>query len=274
MADELLRTKAAPKWLGKQMIFILLVAGFALWALVDATIVYPGRGEQAADFLKMQYLKAALAPGVLERTSVEDPAAELETLVERATTTTLSPVEKARFEWLSALRNASRLTPAKTQIGEPRAALAALETRFKSTTQQPKALSRFDIPSQWLIFGVVGAIALAMIFVLFRTVSTVFRYDPTTKTLTLPSGQTIAAADVTVFDKRKWDKFLIFLKIREGAPSMGGQEVRLDLLRHIPLEDWILDMEKAAFPPAEEPKGPASPSALLMTQPSVEMPNE
>ncbi|MBX3379913.1 MAG: hypothetical protein KF805_07445 [Phycisphaeraceae bacterium] len=272
MADELLRTKASPKWLGKQMVFILLIAGFALWALVDATIVYPSRGEQAADFLKMQYLKAALAPGILERTSVEDPEGDLQALIERQKTTTLSPVEKARMEWLAALRNATRLDASRTQIGEPRAALDALEKKFKKADQAPKALSRLDIPVQWAIFVVCGALAAGMIFVMMRAVGTVYRFDPASKTLTLPGGQTIAATDVAVYDKRKWDKFLIFLKVREGAPSFGGQEVRLDLLRHVPLEDWVLDMEKTAFPPAPEPDGPASPSAMLMTQPSVEMP--
>jgi len=273
MADELLRTKASPKWLGKQMIFILLVTGFAIWALVDATIVYPKRGEQAADFLKKQYLKAALAPGVLERTSVDDPAADLAALIEKEKAAPLSPVEKARLEWLGALRNASRLDAERTRIGEPRDTLAALEKRFNKTDQAPKALSQYDIPVQWAFFVVCGAIALGMIFVLIRTVGTVFRFDPVGKVLTLPSGQSIAATDVMVFDKRKWDKFLIFLKVREGAPALGGQEVRLDLLRHVPLEDWVLDMEKTAFPPAHEPEQPGSPSAMLMTQPSVEMPN-
>jgi len=272
MADELLRTKAAPKWLGKQMVFILLVAGFAMWALVDATIVYPNRGEQAADFLKMQYLKAALAPGVLERTSVEDPEADLKALSEKQRKASLSPVEKARLEWLGALRNASRLSASKTNIGEPRAALAELEKRFNKADQAPKALSRLDIPVQWAIFVFCGVITLAMVYVLIRAVGTVYRFEPVTRTLTLPSGESIAAKDVAVFDKRKWDKFLIFLKVREGAPALGGQEVRLDLLRHVPLEDWVLEMEKTAFPPAEEPGEPGSPSAMLMTQPSVEMP--
>lgn len=273
MADELLRTKASPKWLGKQMVFILLVAGFAIWALVDATIVYPSRGEHAAEFLKFQYLKAAMDSGAPVQISVDDPEKELQSLLERQKTTTLSSIEKARFEWLSALRNANRLDASRTNIGEPSAARAALEKKFKKADQAPKALSRLDIPVQWAIFAVCGTISAAMIFVLLRAVGTVYRFDPANKVLTLPGGQTIAASDVAVFDKRKWDKFLIFLKLRENAPSFGGQEVRLDLLRHVPLEDWVLEMEKTAFPPAAEPEGQGSPSALLMTQPSVEIPN-
>lgn len=272
MSDTLLRTKASPKWLGKQMIFILAICAFATWALYDAAIAYPKGGERAADFLKMQYLKAALSPGVLERTSIDDPVADLERLTERQKTTTLSPVETARMNWLGALRNASRLDASRTQITDARGTLEALEQRFNKTTEAPKALSRLDIPVQWCIFIVCATAALGMIFVLIRTIGTVFRFDPETKTLTLPSGQSIAAADVAVFDKRKWDKFLIFLKVREGAPALAGQEVRLDLLRHVPLEDWVLEMEKTAFPPAAEPPEPGSPSAMLMTQPSVEMP--
>ncbi|MBS0188383.1 MAG: hypothetical protein JSS51_09955 [Planctomycetes bacterium] len=273
MSETLQRTKASPKWLGKQMIFILLVAGFGIWALADAMFVYPSRGVQAAEFLKLQYLKAAQEPGVLEKISVENPQAELQSLLERQATTTLTPVQKARLDWLEALRNASRLDAERTRITDPRAASDVLAKKFSNASQAPKALSRFDIPVQWGIAALCGALTAAMVFVLFRTVGTVYQYDTATKTLTLPSGATIKATDVALFDKRKWDKFLIYLKLRDDAPQMAAKEICLDLLRHSPLEDWILDMEATAFPPAPEPTdGSASPSAMLMTQPSLELP--
>lgn len=271
MADTLLKTKASPKWLGKQVVFIMLVAGFALWALVDATIVYPKSGLQAADFLKLQYLKEALAPGVLEKVSVEDPQAELEELHGRAPGS-LSKLQKSRMDWLEALRNANRLEASRTRITDARADQKALEDRF-AKADQPKALSRLDIPVQWLIFGVCGVIAAIMVFVLFRTIATVFTFDPESKTLTLPGGSpSIAPGDIELFDKRKWDKYLIFLKIKPGSHSHAGKEIKLDLLRHVPLEDWVLLMEQTAFPPAESPEGAASPSAMLMTQPDLDMP--
>lgn len=270
MADTLLKTKASPKWLGKQVVFILLVAGFAIWGLIDATIVYPKSGLQAADFLKLQYLKEALAPGMLEKVSVDDPQATLTELHSRQPAS-LSKVQKTRMDWLDQLRNANRLDVSRTTIADPRAELKTLEERF-AKAEQPKALSRFDIPVQWMIFGVCAVIALVMIFVLFRTVATVFTFDPETKTLTLPNGTSISPGDIELFDKRKWDKYLIFLKIKPGSHSHSGREIKLDLLRHVPLEDWVLLMEQTAFPPAESPEGEASPSAMLMTQPDLNLP--
>jgi len=29
---------------------------------------------------------------------------------------------------------------------------------------------------------------------------------------------------------------------------LAGQEIKIDLLRHVPVEEWILAMEKTAFP--------------------------
>ncbi len=272
MPETLLRTKASPKWLGKQVIFIMAICGFAAWAFYDASIAYPKRGEQAADFLKLQYVKAVLAPGVLERATVDDPEAELAKLHEREAGT-LSPIQKGRMEWLEALRNAGKLDKQHAQIPDAAATRDALEKRFTKADQAPKALSRFDIPVQWGIAIGCGAIGAAMIAVLFRTVGTAYTFDPATQTLTLPGGgASITPGDVELFDKRKWDKFLVFLKIKPGSHPLAGREVRLDLLRHVPLEDWILEMEKTAFPPAPEPQVPASPSAMLMTQPDLDMP--
>ena len=67
-------------------------------------------------------------------------------------------------------------------------------------------------------------------------------------------------------DKRKWDKFIVFLKVREGHDTLGGQEVRVDTYRHAHVEGWILEMERTAFPPEEgeeaspEPAGDEDPT--------------
>lgn len=263
------RTKVSPKWLGKQVVFIIIVAGFALWALADAVWIYPKRGLEAAEYRKLQYLKIVLAPGVLEKVSVDDPQEEFASLRSRGLTN-LSPVQKARYDWLEALRNAGMMTPERTRLSADvaRTQMDELDKRFGKSAQ-PKPLSQFDIPLQWVILAVCGVIAIIMVLVLIRTVGTTYQWDPATRTLTLPSGATITPADVELFDKRKWDKFLIFLKIKSGSHALAGSEVRLDLLRYVPLEDWVLEMEKVAFPPAEIPPGQSSPSALLMTQPGL-----
>ncbi|HEX8876558.1 MAG TPA: hypothetical protein VK176_00015 [Phycisphaerales bacterium] len=271
MSDQAatIRTKVSPKWLGKQLVFILIVTGFALWALADAVWIYPKRGEEAAEFLKLQYLRATLAPGVLEKVGVEDPANEIATLRLRDRTS-LSSIQRLRLEWLEALRNAGKLTPERTNI-TPDVARSEMERldKFFGKAAQPKPLSQFDIPLQWIILVVCGAIALMMVWVLLRTMGTSYAWDPATRTLTLPSGVAVAPGDVELFDKRKWDKFLLFLKIKAGSHALAGSEVKLDLLRFVPLEEWALEMEKTAFPPAEVPPGEASPSAMMMTQPGT-----
>ncbi len=67
-------------------------------------------------------------------------------------------------------------------------------------------------------------------------------------TLGLPGGHSLTPADLTDVDKRKWDKFFVSLVVKPGHATLGGKEVALDLLRYEPLEDWVLEMEKAAFP--------------------------
>ena len=68
--------------------------------------------------------------------------------------------------------------------------------------------------------------------------------------------------DITDFDKRKWDKFLVTLSIRDGHPTMPGKKLTLDTYMHNELEPWILEMERvgptakaiAAPEAAAEPK--------------------
>jgi hypothetical protein len=271
MSDQAatIRTKVSPKWLGKQLVFIVIVAGFALWALADAVWIYPKRGEEAAEFLKLQYLKATMAPGVLEKVGVEDPAAEIGALRSRDRAS-LSAVQKLRLEWLEALRNAGKLTADRTNltVETARSEMERLDKLFGKSAK-PKQLSQFDIPLQWIILLVCGVVAIMMVLVLLRTMGTSYAWDPATRTLTLPNGTSIGPGDIELFDKRKWDKFLIFLKIKAGSHALAGSELKLDLLRYVPLEEWVLEMEKTAFPPSEVPPGEASPSAMLMTQPGT-----
>ena len=58
-------------------------------------------------------------------------------------------------------------------------------------------------------------------------------------------------ADVFRVDKRKWDKFIVFLRIKGSHPQLGGQEVRIDTYQHSLVEDWVLAMEEKAFPSQE-----------------------
>lgn len=66
--------------------------------------------------------------------------------------------------------------------------------------------------------------------------------------LGVPGGASVVPADVEVFDRRKWDKFLVFLKIKPEHPQLGGKEVKLDLYQYEPLEAWYLEMHRSARP--------------------------
>ena len=68
--------------------------------------------------------------------------------------------------------------------------------------------------------------------------------------VTLPDGRTITPDMIESVDRSKWDKFYVFLRLNDGSP-----DVRLDLLRHEPLEEWFLEMERLSpgyVPPEED----------------------
>ncbi|MGH7132453.1 MAG: hypothetical protein ACREJO_10960, partial [Phycisphaerales bacterium] len=69
-----------------------------------------------------------------------------------------------------------------------------------------------------------------------------------------PDGKTIVPADIAEFDKRKWDKFYVTINLK------GGEARKLDLLRYVPLEEWVLAMERTAFPETAPPEEPATPA--------------
>ncbi|CAN0504206.1 unnamed protein product [Laminaria digitata] len=69
---------------------------------------------------------------------------------------------------------------------------------------------------------------------------------------TLPGGASITPDDLEEVDNRKWDKFIVFLKIKGAHASLGGQEVSVDTYQHRFVEDWILAMEAKAFPSQQE----------------------
>ena len=124
-----------------------------------------------------------------------------------------------------------------------------------NTRDQVKPLSGYDMPLQW-VFVIVGFGGGAwMLLTLARAASKKFRWEPQTQTLILPSGTRFSPSDVKEFDKRRWHKFFVTVHLKDGTSHT------LDLLRHVPLEEWVLAMERTAFPesvtaavPAVEPE--------------------
>lgn len=277
MADEGIRTAPLGKrWVRKMAIFIVILLAFGGWGFYDAVWVYPARGERFATWAKLAYLEAAEAAdredfGIFIReASVPNPAEEIARLSQAEqrqrngadASNTQSPrrlraiMLNTRLTWLEGLSRIGQVTPERTTIENPRAELARLKSEL-STASQPKPLAYWDIPMQWMIMAVCWAFALFLIIRAIGVASRKYRWQPETMTLTLPGkrGGAITPDDLEEVDKRKWDKFIVFLKIKASHPTLGGQEIRCDTYQYDELEEWILAMERKAFGPQEVETG-------------------
>ncbi len=248
------RSRLSRPWLTRMVLLTVGLVAFGLWGLWDATTVYPARGRDYAAFCEAEYLRVIRDRGAWHEASVEDPRGTLAALVERVGRgTSLSGVEQARRTWLEALLVPGLGIADRSRIESPRERLEALETEL-ATKATPKPLSWYDLPSQWLITAVGLGGGLYLILFWVRVASRRYTWDPETTTLTLPSRQSIAPADLAEeADWRKWSKFIVFLKIKGEHPSLGGQTLKIDMFRYTPLEAWIMALEKAAFPDCEQP---------------------
>ncbi|GMV24491.1 MAG: hypothetical protein AMXMBFR58_05220 [Phycisphaerae bacterium] len=264
-SPTILTTTINRGWMTKMVIIALFMCAFGLWGLYDALVAYPARGERAASFYQKEYLtllENRQDGSLLTRSSVSDPQAEYQALSQKREGNTLAEEELPKLLWLEQLKLIGRLKPEHTTLTDPRTTLEDLKARWNtSQSSSPQELSWYDIPAQWVIMAVgvgVGLYLLGLIAVVRRTK---YQWEPQSQRLHLPSGATLVPADIELFDKRKWDKFMIYLKIKPSHPQLGGREVELDLLRHSPLEDWVLAMERTAFPEStEEPQTPAEPT--------------
>lgn len=273
--SETVPTKSALNrpWVLKMLIFIVVTIAFGTWGLYDATIKYPARGANFASWAQWQYLQAAGFADqeefgwFLNNASVTDPVAELEHLNSEEESSRNEEARQnpdsrshrravakvARKRWLEGLKLIGRLDPEHTTIEDPRQRLEELNTEWASASQ-PKALHGFDIPSQWAIMVVSYGVGLYLIVLFLRVAMKKYAWDPGEQRLTLPGGASLVPTDLAEIDKRKWDKFIVFLKVREGHDKLGGQEVRVDTYRHAHVEGWILAMEETQFPSQEEPE--------------------
>jgi hypothetical protein len=243
-------TRLNRPWLLKISIFTFVLIGFGIYGFYDATVAYPNRGKRFSDYARYEFFRIVgqernYLP--VAEVNVEDPAAELRRL--RAIKTP-GPVEAAKLQWLESLTLVNQLSPQHTATGNPEQTFRELQERWTSSEgarNAPKPLSWYDIPVQWLFVavGFGGGAWLAFLWILVARQK--YTWQPETKTLGLPGGQTITPTDLEDVDKRKWDKFLVFLRFKPPHP-FAGKELKLDLYRHAPLEAWVLEMEREAFP--------------------------
>lgn len=250
------QTTLGRSWLIKMIAGIGALLGLGAWGLYDALVAYPRRGEAYASYALLQYLEAARPGGLTARVNVRHPAEELRELRTRGPRNEL---EQARLEWLRALEVIGQLDEHRTVLDNPDRTYQTLKRQWEQAgIGAPKRLAWYDIPVQWVITagGFGGAAWLAGLFV--RVVRQKYLWDPATLSLHLPDGNVLTPADIDDFDKRRWHKYLVTLRVRAGHPKLGGKAITLDLYRHTPLEDWVLAMERAASPQSasSEPRPP------------------
>ncbi len=282
---ETQKTTIGRNWLLKTLLFLVLFAGFGVAGLVDALYFYPRRGEKDATLKLARHLQAAQAAGSLttQKLKSADPRTELEALrqrkVEIERTAAVPGLEQKKAEsdrtrmvWLESLALMWQLNAKPklidTETGPPTrklyfepadgdgVAIAADGTRTDlspmdvlgklasklDTSSNIKPLSGLDMFFQW-VFVVVGfGGGLYMSFIVLRVVSKKYSWNPDEQRLTLPGGTSFVPGDVKEFDKRLWHKFFVTVHLKNGAAK------KLDLLRYVPLEEWVLAMEKTAFP--------------------------
>ncbi len=266
------------KWLLKMSLIALALIAFGVWGYLDATIYYPRRGKAAAEFLELQYLQALSASGQTTRASIDNPRATLDRLRQQHKDAALQGSDRALHDWLDQLDLVGHLEPASASTLIPRTdfrtdeqgspiqvtnALSRLEdlrTRWTTTsgaTKSASPLSAFDLPSQWIIMGVGLGIGFYIVGLILVAKSRRYRWDPALQQLTLPDGATLVPADIEEFDKRKWHRLFITLKIRPQHPQKGGRAIEIDLMRYDAVEPWVLEMEKTAFPESVAEPAPA-----------------
>ncbi len=276
-------TRINNKWSVKIIIFFVALAGLGLWGLYDALLKYPAMGQAAAEWAEREYLDAAQDSGELMLASVDDPKAELSELraqsdaIRMAASGATSGREGReaitrlkRLEWLEQLAIINSLQAEQTTFDDPHDRLDELTT-LHANMNQPKPLAAYDIPMQWVfvVVGFGGALYLAYLFISVK--SRKFKYEPETLTLTLPDGTKITPAQIEEVDKRKWDKFIVTLRLKDGSAH------RLDLLRYTPLEEWVLEMEKQTDgyePPAETESESASAKEAVPVESPTDKPAE
>ena len=258
-------TKLARKWVTKMTIFLVLLVGFGFYGLYDATIAYPKRGEASASWHLHQYLtksneansltgELGIPAGMTAADNMKDLESRLNELSQSAAGTTPrsrdDAAQLAKYAWLKSLAVLGRLSNERvaSDLGDrPRETLAALE-QIWTTTSQPKPLASYDIPVQWLFTFLGFGGGLWMLIHIIAVASKKYTWEPASMRLSVPGGASVVPGDVEVFDRRKWDKFLVYLKIKSDHPQLGGKEIKLDLYQYEPLESWYLEMHRAARP--------------------------
>ncbi len=246
------RTTLARRWVLRVVVILVIGWGLFIWGVVDAVMVYPARGRDAASYLKYQYLRE-VEKAKTTSASVDDPAAEFTRLKSKKNDNPMSPVESARFNWLQSLDRVGDMKSEQTRIADAKQEMKDLDARWGvANVKAPQPLEGYDIPSQWAIAAIGLVIGVWRLVTFLAVAGKKYGWDSATSTITLPGGATLNEADITDYDKRKWDKFIITLGLRDGH-STGKKDLTLDLYPYNELEPWVLELERRGTGSVSEP---------------------
>ncbi len=271
VAQDCAKAPLNPRWAFKLGIITFVVFIVGAWGYWDASSVYPNRGIRYADWAKWQYLEQGKLAnsedfGIFIRdSSVPNPVEELERLQEPETKTRnltdagnssssrhlRASMLVARLNWLEALKVVGMLDAEHTVFESPDRERDALVEKWRSASV-PKPLHNLDLIVQWMIMAICWFIALLMFVHILKVRMKRYAWDAGSMTLTLPGGQSITPDDLEEVDKRKWDKYIVFLKLKSSHVSLADKEVAVDTYQRKFIEDWILAMEDKAFGSQEE----------------------
>ena len=300
-----LKTSLSRGWVIKSLLVVLVFVGLGIWGLVDATYLYPKRGQNVINHAEAGYLEVTTKGGTRRSRdiSIEDPAARLQSLQEAVdlaskqqsdrnfagTPRSLTSAENATYQWLTALdrlENMEALTrqneeelarrkageeprDTKTLFVDPVQHLNDLKENELKEAPQPKPLKKFDLPLQWLFVVIGWGVGIPLLGMFLINAAKSYRYDPASRTLTMPGGTTVTPETLTGFDKRKWDKFLLFITLQGET-----QERKVDLYRYNELEDWLVEIYEHSAIYEDEPDFAEPESAEEMLDDSHESAQE
>lgn len=263
---ETQHAKLSPRYWIKQVIIIVVVAALGCWGFYDGFMLYPKQAVRFAQWAEWEYLDFLRNPPAgavganLGVASIPNPEDTFDRLGNPGYNRNPESVDDVRGNWLDALAIVDHLDAQYTEYPRENEDEGVVGTAFERHGQlqeiwgnidranAPKRRSRFDIMAQYPIFLVGFGLALYFTYGLIRAVATRYSWDPQAKRITLPGGIEVTPDQIEEFDKSQWHKFYVLLHLSESHPTHPGKTVKVDLYRHQPVEDWILEMERERFP--------------------------
>src|SRR4051812_37576138 len=133
-----LRAHVSRKWTIRMALIGAGLIAFGLWGLYDATVAYPSRGSEAAEFLEYQYLQQMSSDPA--RSSIAEPRSALQDLrakYKASGTGAFSAVDKAKSDWLEQLDLIGKLEPATASTVIPRTDFRAKTPERDNAVKDP-----------------------------------------------------------------------------------------------------------------------------------------